>query len=261
MSANTIRSLPAIRSYAYWVYQYKRTWRGSVISTVVSPVLYLAAMGVGLGSLVHRGSALGGLTYLQFVGPGLLAATAMQVAAAESMYTVLGSFKWIRVYHAMAATPLTPVDILAGHLLWMASRIAAGSAVYLAVVAAFGGVRSPLALLALPACLLVGMAFAAPITAFSAGRDGDNGFAALNRFVIVPMFLFSGTFFPVSQLPQFLRGVAYATPLWHGVQLVRSFTTGHIPVLGDLGHAAYLLLFVVVGIAAALRIYRRKLEI
>ena len=163
MTATSFSNLPALRSYRYWLAQYRRTWRGSVSTTVISPVLYLAAMGVGLGSLVHRSSAIGGVTYLQFIGPGLLAATAMQVGAAESTYAVLGSFKWVRVYHAMAATPLLPLDILLGHLLWIGTRIAMASGVYLAVVAAFGGIRSPLGLLAWPTCLLIGMAFACPI--------------------------------------------------------------------------------------------------
>ena len=134
------------------------------------------------------------------------------------------------MYHAMAATPLMPLDILIGHLLWIATRIAMASGVYLAVVAVFGGVRSPLALrgIARPACSS-GMAFAGPIVAFSSqSRDTTVAFAALNRFAIVPMFLFSGTFFPVSQLPEVLRWIAYATPLWHGVELVRSLTLGHL---------------------------------
>ncbi len=193
----------------------------------MSPVLYLAAMGVGLGSLVHRSAAIGGVTYLQFIGPGLLAATAMQVGAAESTYAVLGSFKWMRVYHAMAATPLHAARHPDRPPLWIATRIAMASGVYLAVVAAFGGIKSPLALVAWPACLLIGMAFAGPIVAFSSTRETDNGFAALNRFGIVPMFLFSGTFFPISQLPEVLRWIAYATPLWHGVELVRSLCLGH----------------------------------
>jgi lipooligosaccharide transport system permease protein len=260
MTTASFSNLPALRSYAYWLAQYRRTWRGSVSTTVISPVLYLAAMGVGLGSLVHRSSAIGGVTYLQFIGPGLLAATAMQVAAGESTYAVLGSFKWVRVYHAMAATPLLPIDILIGHLLWIATRITMASGVYLAIVAAFGGVKSPLALAAWPACLLVGMAFAGPIVAFSSTRDTDNGFAALNRFAIVPMFLFSGTFFPISQLPEVLRWIAYATPLWHGVELVRSLTLGQVGV-SDLLHAAYLLAWAAIGIALAARQYRRKLGV
>jgi len=249
-----------LRSYRYWLATYRRTWRGSISTTVVSPVLYLAAMGVGLGSLVHRSSAIGGVTYLQFIGPGLLAATAMQVAAAESTYTVLGAFKWVRVYHAMAATPLMPIDILLGHLLWLATRIAMASGVYLAVVAAFGGIKSPLGLAAWPACLLIGMAFAGPIVAFSSSRQKDSGFAALNRFAIVPMFLFSGTFFPVTQLPEVLRWIAYATPLWHGVELVRSLTLGHLAA-ADIAHVGYLALWAAVGIALAARQYQRKLGV
>jgi lipooligosaccharide transport system permease protein len=260
MTTTSLSGIPALRSYAYWLAQYRRTWRGSVSTTVVSPVLYLAAMGVGLGSLVHRSSAIGGVTYLQFIGPGLLAATAMQVGASESTYAVLGSLKWVRVYHAMAATPLMPLDILLGHLLWIATRIAMASGVYLAVVAAFGGIKSPLGLLALPACLLIGLAFATPIVAFSTTRENDSGFAALNRFAIVPMFLFSGTFFPISQLPEVLRVVAYATPLWHGVELVRSLTLGHL-VGADLVHVAYLVVWAAVGGALAARQFRRKLGV
>jgi len=256
-----LTSLPAFRSYAYWIYQYRRTWRGSVITTVVSPVLYLTAMGVGLGSLVHRSTAIGGVSYLQFIAPGLLAATAMQVGAGESTYPVLASFKWLRIYHAMAATPLLPIDIMVGHLMWIATRIAMASGVYIAVVAAFGGIVSPLALLAFPACILVGLAFVGPIVAYSATRESDSGFAAIMRFGIVPMFLFSGTFFPVSQLPEVLRWIAYATPLWHGVELVRSLTLGQVVVLDALGHAGYLLLWASVGIGLAARTFRRKLSV
>jgi lipooligosaccharide transport system permease protein len=261
MTSASLSAVPALRSYRYWVAVYKRTWRGSVSSTVVSPVLYLTAMGVGLGSLVHRSSATGNVPYLQFIGPGLLAATAMQIGAGESTYSVLGSFKWVRVYHAMAATPLMPLDILVGHLLWIATRIAMASGVYLAVVAAFGGIRSPLGLLAWPACVLIGMAFAGPIVAFSTTRDTESAFAALNRFAIVPMFLFSGTFFPISQLPEVLRWVAYATPLWHGVELVRSLTLGRVDVPADLLHVAYLALWAAVGISIAARQFRRKLGV
>jgi lipooligosaccharide transport system permease protein len=261
MTTTSFAFAPALRSYAYWLAQYRRTWRSSVITTVVTPVLYLAAMGVGLGSLVHRSSAIGGVTYLQFIGPGLLAATAMQMAAGESTFPVFAAFKWLRVYHAMAATPLMPLDILIGHLMWIATRIAMASGVYLAVVTLFGGVRSPLGLFAFPACILIGLAFACPIAGYAASRDQDNGFAAVNRFGIVPMFLFSGTFFPVSQLPEVLRWVAYATPLWHGVELNRSLTLGHVDVLVALGHVGYLLAWAGGGSVVALRIYRRKLGV
>jgi lipooligosaccharide transport system permease protein len=261
MSSTSLPAVPALRAYRYWLASYRRTWRGSISTTVVSPVLYLAAMGIGLGSLVHRSPATGGGPYVQFIGPGLLAATAMQVGAAESTYAVLGSFKWVRVYHAMAATPLLPLDILLGHLLWIGTRIAMASGVYLAVVAAFGGIRSPLGLLAWPTCLLIGMAFACPIVAFSTTRENDSGFAALTRFGIIPMFLFSGTFFPVSQLPEVFRWIAYATPLWHGVDLVRSLALGRVDVPADLLHAAYLAAWAAVGFVLAARQFQRKLGV
>jgi lipooligosaccharide transport system permease protein len=257
----TNSSLPALRSYAYWWSQYRRTWRGSVVTTLVSPVLYLAAMGVGLGSLVHTSRTIGGVSYLQFVGPGLLAATAMQIGAGESTYPVMSSFKWVRVYHAMAATPLMPLDILVGHLLWIATRLAMASAAYLGVVAAFGGIRSPLGLLALPACILVGLAFVGPIVAFAATRDTDAGFPALMRFGIVPMFLFSGTFFPISLLPEVLRWIAYATPLWHGVALVRSLALGRVDAVAEVVHVAYLAVWAAAGVAIAARVFRRKLAV
>ncbi len=260
----TISSRPASRSYGYWWASYRRTWRGSAVSTLVSPVMYLTAMGVGLGSLVKSGQGTEGLSYLQFVAPGLVAATAMQVGAAEAMYPVLASFKWVRNYHAMAATPLTPSDIFVGHLLWMASRAAMASTVYLGIVAAFGGIRSAWAALALPTSVLVALAFSAPVTAFAATRETDYGFAVLQRFVIIPMFLFSGTFFRVEQLPALVRPIAYALPLWHGVSLMRDLTTGRLESGGWLlvaAHIGYLVALAAAGIYFSLRRFRRRLAV
>lgn len=246
------------RVYGFFFAVYRRTWRATVVTSIAAPIMYLTAMGVGLGSIVHRSSSLGG-SYLHFVAPALLAATAMQVGASESTYAVLGSFKWVPTYHAMAATPLTPANILAGHLMWMATRITMASAVYLGIIAAFGGIASPLGVLALPTGVLVGMAVAAPITAFSSTRQNDGGFPPIYRFGVVPMFLFSGTFFPVSQLPAGVRPIAYATPLWHGVSLARGLARGHVTLGGAAVHVGYLALWVVVGVALALRFYRRRL--
>jgi lipooligosaccharide transport system permease protein len=131
--------------------------------------------------------------------------------------------------------------------------------VYLAVIAAFGGVNSPLGILALPAAVLLGAAFTTPFAAYAATRESDAAFVPVNRFIIVPMFLFSGTFFPVSRLPLPLEWLAYATPLWHGVELCRMFTLGDVSVLRALGHAGYLLLFVVIGFAWAQRTYAERL--
>ena len=192
---------PTVRSLEYWAYQYKRTWRGGVVTSFLSPVLFLAAMGVGLGGLVHSATAargLHGVSYLVFLAPGLLAANAMQVAVQESTYPVMGAIKWIRTYHAMLATPLRVIDVLLGHLLWIALRILMVCAIFLGVMAAFGTTKSWTAVFLLPAGLLTGVAFAAPVVAFAATRDNDSGFNALFRFGVMPLFLFSGTFFPLS---------------------------------------------------------------
>ena len=249
-----------LRVYEFWLAQYRRAWRGTVITSVVNPVFYLGALGVGLGTLVNRsGGQPLGVPYLDFVAPGMLAATAMQIASMESTWPVMASFRWTRQYFAMQATPLGVRDIVLGHQLWMASRIAATSAVYLVVIAAFGAVDSPLGVLALPTAVLVGAAFTAPTAAYAATQDSDGAFVPYNRFLIVPMFLFSGTFFPVSRLPLLLEWIAYATPLWHGVDLSRELTLGDVHVLRALGHVAYLLLFVAAGLIWAGRTYKQRL--
>jgi lipooligosaccharide transport system permease protein len=240
---------------------YKRTWRGSMVTSFLSPVLFLAAMGLGLGSLVDdRGDgALGTASYLAFVAPGLLAAAAMQTAAGECTYPVMAAIKWLKTYEAMLATPLREVDLVAGRLAFVAFRLTTGAGVFLLVMTAFGAVDSPLGILAFPAAVLCGMAFAAPITAFAASQEDDTGFSALFRFGIIPLFLFSGTFFPVSQLPAALQPVAWLTPLWHGVELCRGLTQGTISPAAAFGHAAVLAGFAVAGTLAAVRVYRWRL--
>jgi lipooligosaccharide transport system permease protein len=255
----TAFALP-LRVFEYWVMQYRRVWRATAITSVVNPVLYLGAIGVGLGSLVNQtaGQPLG-VDYLDFVAPGILAATAMTIATGEASWPVMGSFKWTRQYFAMLATPLGPRDIVLGHQFWMTARVASTSAVYLAVIAVFGGVNSPLGILALPAAVLLGAAFTTPFAAYAATRESDAAFVSVNRFVVFPMFLFSGTFFPVSRLPLPLEWLAYATPLWHGVDLCREFTLGTFHPLRALVHVAYLLLLVVGGLIWAERTYTQRL--
>jgi lipooligosaccharide transport system permease protein len=253
----------AIREFRFWLTNYRRTWQGSIYSSVLNPVLYLGAMGLGLGTLVdaHRAGGLGGVRYLLFLAPGLLAASAMQTAVGESTYPVLGSVKWLKTYQAAAATPLRPADIFHGHLLFTAMRLAMNCVIFVAVMAGFGAVRSAGVLAALPVAVLTGLAFAAPIEAYAVTRTKDQAFALLFRFGMIPLFLFSGTFFPVSQLPGWIRPLAYATPLWHGVALCRSLSLGTATLGGALGHVAYLLLLTAAGIAAGHRTYVRRLYV
>lgn len=253
----------ALRSFEYWLFQYKRTWRGSVISTILFPVLFLASMGLGLGTLVDSSTSGGveGHSYLVFLAPGLLAATAMQTAVGESTYPVMGAIKWVKTYHAMLATPLGVLDVLVGHLLYIGVRVLIGSTIFLAVMTAFGAVDSPLALFTLPAALLTGLAFATPVVAYSAVLENDYGFAVLLRFVVVPLFLFGGVFYPVTQLPPVLEQLAYLTPLWHGVALSRELALGTATAGSTLLHVAYLAVWIVVGFAFAVRNYQRRLAV
>ncbi len=252
------------RAFERWLFQYRRVWRGSVISGFVLPVLTLTALGAGLGSFVdERGGSdeLSGASYLAFIAPGLLAATAMMTAAFDSTYPVLGAIKWDRIYHGMLASPLRVRDVLFGHLGWVGARVLTVSAFYLLVVALFGAVESPWGLLAIPAATLTGLAFAAPIFAFSAYVERDSGFALIFRFAVTPMFLFSGVFFPVSQLPLLLEWLAYVTPLWHGVALCRGLTLGDISFEAAAGHTAYILVWIVAGAWLALRSFQRRLVV
>jgi lipooligosaccharide transport system permease protein len=251
-----------LRAFGYWIAQYRRTWRGTAISTVLEPLGFLAAIGLGLGTLVDQGNgtaSVPGGSYLAFIAPGLLAATAMQTAAFESTYPVMGGVKWHRTYHAQLATPLGVVDLLAGHLLFVVLRLSISVTVFLLLMAAFGAIGSWWAVLALPVAVLTGLAHAAPIFGFSARQDNDSGFAMLFRFGIVPLFLFSGTFFPISQLPAVLHPVAWVTPLWNGVALCRDLALGH-PAAGSAAtHLLVLTIWASAGFVVARHTFERRL--
>jgi lipooligosaccharide transport system permease protein len=251
----------AWREFRFWLTDYRRTWRGSVISSVLGPLLYLGAMGAGLGTLVnkHAGGTLG-VSYLTFIAPGLLAATAMQTAFGEALYPVLGSVKWVQNYFAAVASPLRPGDVFRGHLLFVILRVTMNCGVFLALIAAFGAARSPLAIAALPVAVLTGLAFAPALMAWAVTRTRDTSFSVLFRFLMVPLFLFSGTFFPITQLPGWLQPVAYATPLWHGVELCRTLSLGTTDLGGAAVHVGYLLAWAAAGYAAALRTYAGRLH-
>jgi lipooligosaccharide transport system permease protein len=253
----------SVRGLRCWLTVYRRTWRSSIGSSVLGPLFYLGAMGFGLGSLIdaHGTARLGGVPYLVFVAPAILAAQAMQTAMGEASFPVFGSVKWNKIYIAAQATPLRPADIFRGHLLFIMLRITMNSAVFVAVMWAFGATRSAEVVLALPVAVLTGAAFAAPIAAWAVTLQHESPFNYLFRFGMVPMMLFSGTFFPISQLPGWLRPVAYATPLWHGVALCRSLSLGSV----DAGSAAidvgYLVALTGLGLWVGTRTFTRRLYV
>ncbi len=243
--------------------QYRRTFRSSVFTSFLSPVLFLTAMGLGLGGYVDASgdAVLGGLSYLEFLAPGLLAATVMQSAAFEATFPIIGGLNWQRTFHAMYATPLSPSDIALGNLVWMAIRMAMIASVFSAVIIVLGAAHSPLVVLGIPVAVLTGMAFAAPITAFSATQRTPNRFNVIFRFGITPLFLFSGTFFPIESLPDVLQPIAWLSPLWHGVDLTRGLvlgTVGQQPAQ-MVAHVVVLVAIVVVSTWATVRMIERRL--
>lgn len=253
------------RQFDYWLTVYKRTWRGSVVNSFLTPLLYLVAMGMLLGRFVDDSGARlpGATTYLQFVAPGLLAAHAMQIAMGEVLWPVMGMVKWNKTYFSMIATPLRVGDVFGAHMAFVAFRIATTCAVFMLALVPFGAYASwPGAALAFLTQLLIGLAFATPFFGVAARAKSDSIFAVIFRVVVTPLFLFSGAFFPVSNLAAPLRLAAQATPLYHGVELTRAFMLTPLDSIdwwAMLGHTAYLLALALLGSAWAVRRLRGRL--
>lgn len=242
--------------------QYSRIWRSSLSTTFLNPVLFLLAMGVGLGSLVDTGdgTAVLGVAYLTFLAPGLLAATTMQTAAGDSAWPVMAGIKWIRTYHAALASPISVQDLVFGHLAWLIARLFLTATVFAFVMVFFGATSISQAFLSIPPAVLTGLAFGAAITAFTVRLKKDQALVSLFRFGIVPLFLFSGTFFPIEQLPTFMQPIAYATPLWHGVELTRGAALGIATTLPWFWHVGYLVVLAAIGTYLAITGFRKQLR-
>ena len=246
----------SLRQLDYWWTVLKRTWRGGVISSFVSPFFYVVGMGVLLGGFVPGDPARleGATSYLDFVVPGLVAAQAMQIAVGETTYPVMGAIKWHKSYHAQLATPLGVRDIVNAHLGFVAFRIASACAVFLLVLAPFGVFASwwgPI--LAWFVLLLLGMAFATIIYGISARMHSEEGFGLIFRLGVIPLMLFSGSFFPIANLGPVLEVVAWFTPLWHGVDLTRMLCLDTVDLPLALVHLAVLACLTAFGWLWAIR--------
>jgi lipooligosaccharide transport system permease protein len=238
------------RQVDYWSVVYQRTWRGSVITSFVSPLLYVLAMGVLLGGFIDGDPKVleGATSYFDFVVPGLIAAHAMQTAVGETTYPVMGMIKWQRIYDSMLATPLECRDLVAAHLSFVLFRLATTCGVYTLVLAPFGVYGSWWGPIAAFACqLLVGMAFGVWVYGFSCRLRSEEGFGVLFRLGVFPLFLFSGAFFPISNLGDVGAWVARCTPLWQGVNLSRMFALDHVTWWVAGVNVAVLLALILVG--------------
>ena len=222
--------------------------------SVLGPVLFLTAMGLGLGSLVDPNvQAFGGASYIAFFATGMLAANCMQSAAFSASYPMMSKLTWQRNYEAMLATPLEVRDIYFGELAWIGVTLAQQTIPFFAVMALFGIFDSPLAVLAIPAAVLTGLGFGAAVMALTATLKTDEAYTWLFRFVVTPLFLLSGTFFPINDLPVWGVAAAQLTPLYHGIELIRGMTISNLTLVAGLTHLTYLLLFFAVGIVIGVR--------
>lgn len=262
MIAQRVRDVPAARAASIYFLRFRKSGQSTLLVAILNPLFVLGAMGLGLGSLIDSGSssALGGVDYLAFLAPGLMAAFAMQSAAGESLWPVLGGLKWEGTYIAQTATSLRPIDVLAGQLTFTTTRVSIGVFMTFSAMVVYGAVESWWGVLAMPAAVLTGLVYASILTAFSATQDTDVAFPLIMRFLIIPSYLFSGTFFPVSQLPSALEVIAKATPLWNGVDLCRSLSLGTATLAGSLAHVAYLLVWLAAGIAFGRASFTRRLH-
>lgn len=250
--------------YAEHALRVMNGYRWTLIAySVGNPVMYLFAMGIGLATLVDQNSAdaFGGVSYLAFIAPALLASATIMTAATEFTYPVMDGFKWRRVYYGPHASPLAVHQIVNGYIIAITLRLVLMSAIYFGIVAAFGASPSPWGWAAVSVAVLCGLSFGLPLMAYSASVEEDKGqFALVMRFLVTPMFLFSGTFFPLTILPIFLQWIGWISPLWHGTQLGRMLTYGYpVPTWLAVIHVLYLVALAVLGWRLARRTYERRL--
>ena len=232
-SARAIAAGVKPRRYGSWyVAEHRirgiRSYYKTLLFTAIgSPFIYLFALGVGLATLVNRHNGLGGTGYLTFVAPALIASAAVTAAVEECTYPILMGFKWNPIFFGMNAAPISGAQIVNGIFIAVLARLLPTTIIYYFVMLVFGAVPSPLGVFDIPIAVLTGMAFGLVIASYMATVEQEVGQPAfIQRFIIIPLFLFSGTFFPLSQMPIFLRWIGWISPLWHGTELGRVVSFG-----------------------------------
>jgi len=251
----------------YYAEQVLRVMKGYgwtiVMYGVGQPVAYLFAMGVGLATLVDTNSTavFGGVSYLTFIAPALLISAAVMTAANEFTFPVMDGFKWRRVYYGPHASPLTPEQIAAGQIIAVTVRFLLQSAIYFGVVALFGASPGGWGWVSILVATLAGLAFGLPLMAYAATVTTDKGqFAMVMRFIVMPLFLFSGTFFPLDTLPLAVRWIGWISPIWHGTELGRVFSYGYEeePLL-TVVHVVFLVGLAVLGWVLTRRLFAKRM--
>lgn len=246
-------------------FHYTLTWKASMFSAFLGPLLYLGAIGFGLGSLVDTDGAnlgtSGGeqINYIAFLAPGLIAGTALQVGTGEAIFGTMAAIKWRRTWFTAVGTPLEPGDLAVGHLAWCGARGMIAALSY-AIVTSLFGILSPLrALLTVVPATLGALALGGLVMSWLVTAQNEHAMNAAQRFIVIPMFLFSGVFFPITQLPGWLQPVAQVTPLWHAVELSRLVALGQPTAWVTELHVLALVAFIAVGLGLAFRNFPKRL--
>lgn len=237
---------------------YKHYWI-AFISGFFEPVFYLLAVGFGVGQFVDGVPFAGGeLDYASFLAPGMLAASTLNGALFDGFFSPYFKLNWMKTYDGIITTPVNISDIAVGEVAWALIRGTIYGAGFLIVMLAFGLIHSPWALLALPAVMLSSAALAAGAMILTGVTKQISSLEKVITLVVFPLFLFSGTFYPVSLYPDYVRPIVQATPLFHSASLLRSLTTGEVGP-GTLWHVVYLAAMFVLASAMAIWLMRRRL--
>ncbi len=235
-----------------------------VVGALGQPIVYLLGLVVGLAALIDVPIVSGGVevSYLVFVAPALLMSATIAVASEEFTYPVMAGFKWRRYFYGFSASPLAPGQIAGGVIAGATARMAVVAVAYTAFLALFGAIPNlAWGWLIIFVSLLAGLAFGVPLLAYAAAVEDDKGqFAMVQRFVFMPMFLFSGTFYPLATLPIWLQWIGWVSPLWHAAEIGRALTYGQaIAPAMIVVHVAYLVVLTVVGFVIGRRLFVRRL--
>ncbi|MDY7102205.1 MAG: ABC transporter permease [Actinomycetota bacterium] len=249
------------RVLSAYLARYRHLWKASVTTSVLTPLAFLGAMGLGLGTLVDDGTGdLGAATsYLAFVAPGILAASTAQIAASESTFPVMGDFRWDKTNHAALATPLTVNEMVHGWVAWLAVRLTPTALPFVVVMAVASLLESPIGVLALPVAVLGGLALGTPIAAYTATQETEETFTVIFRMIVLPLFLFSGTMFPADQLPGVVHAIVAVAPIYHAAALARALALDTVEPAAAALHLAVLVAWTGAGIALMRRTFTRRL--
>lgn len=246
----------AIRVWRRNVTLYRRSWKLTFLPQFLQPVFYLIALGFGLGLFIGR--QVEGFDYVEFIAPGLAASAAMNGAAFELTFNVFGKFTWSRLYESVITTPLEPEDVVLGEIMWAVTRSVLYGGVFFAVMIGLGHVRQPFAPAALVAFALTGLSVGLIGLLFTCLINDMDFFSYFFNLILIPLFMFSGIFFPIDVMPEAAQAITWFTPLYHGVEMTRAASlTGDVNAIW--GHGLWLLVFSLLLFLPVINLFRRKL--